>query len=377
MAKKTKIILGITGIVLFMVLFVIGVTYAWFNSNLIGNEAAKDTIVQTGTLSINYSNGYNIEGKNILPNWSETKTFTVENTGSREAFYELDWANITNEFINKENLVYSITGVSNGTKEPGSVLETMIPTTGTNIKIFSNIEIEPKEIHTYTIILKYKDNGNQNSDMGKNLNGKLGVKSSTKYKNCLETNNCLVDKVSVGQFVDYTPPIGKSSTSKTCYRTFDNQYSGWRVLSKEGMGLTGKVTLVHSGTPECYYHSINDMSSVNNLNNIAFSYVNNKLANFGRSINCSDIKTYDVNACTTNNPTIDNDIIKTGTYYWVAYLSVGRLECVNYKGSVHNNAFYTADYSGTLGVRPVIVLKSGIKKTGGNGTNESAFTISN
>lgn len=377
--------------ILFMLLFITGITYAWFSANVTGNETAKNTIVQTGTLSINYTNGYNIGKDNILPGWSETKTFTVENTGTREAFYELDWANIKNEFINKGDLVYTITGITNGLKQPGNISETNLPLTGTNVKMFSNIEIESGKTHTYTIIISYKDNGNQSSDMGKSLTGKIEVKSSEKYKNCVESNNCLVDNVSVGQFVDYIPPVGKSSESNNCNGT--NQYSGWRVLSKSGESRSGIVTLVHAGTPECYNpsYTINDLYyAVDDLNNIGKLYVNNQFATSGRNMNCNDVKVYDPNACTTpSGQSISNDLVTTGSYYWLAstqYVEVKkrdsdgtffyddecRLESVSTSGAVNvsrGNSLY--------GVRPVIVLKSGIKKISGQGTTESPFTISN
>ena len=393
MDKKTKIILGISGVILFMILFITGITYAWFSANVTGNETAKGTIVQTGTLSINYTNGYNIGGDNIVPGWSETKTFTVENTGTREAFYELDWANITNEFINKGDLVYTITGITNGTKEPGSISEKSLPLTGTNIKMFSNIEIESGKTHTYTVRVLYMDNGNQSSDMGKSLTGKIEVKSSEKYKNCVEANNCLVDNVNVGQFVGYTSPAGKSGDSKTCVEGNNSQYSGWRVLSKSGTGLSGIVTLVHAGTPECYNAPFSRdelYKGVAVLNNIGNLYVNNELATLGRNMNCNDVKVYDSNACTISyGQTIENDLINIGAPYWLAstqdvqvkkrdsdgifyYEDESRLENVSSSGAVN------ISFGNILsGVRPVIVLKSGIKNTGGQGTNESPFTISN
>ena len=364
MDKKTRIILGTTGLLLFLIIFIIGVTYAWFSVNVTGNEVAKGMNVQTGHLSINYSEGYNIQGQNILPSWSEAKNFTVKNTGERVAYYKLVWANLTNEFINKEDLVYSIAGTTDGTKLPGNLLEVSLPDSGEDIIIFDNIEIEPGKTHSYTLIMNYKNNGNQSSDMGKGLEGRLGVRSSEKM-----LPKYLVDVANVGQFVDYTPPAGKSSLSTTCFQNYANQYSGWRIFSKTGSGSNGFVTLIHGGTPECYYHANNNSLSVDNLNNIASSYINNNLASYARNINCDDVKTFDGSACTKSYPTITNDIILTGSLYYLSSFTGESLWTVGDFGCVHVNGNYS------LGVRPIIILKAGIKKIGGLGTNESAFTI--
>lgn len=184
----------------------------------------------------------------------------------------------------------------------------------------------------------------------------------------------LVDQSSIGQFVDYIPPIGKSSESKNCMNSgYFSEYSGWRILSKNGSGEAGVVTLIHAGSPECYFHSYGQSSeSVINLNNIGNAYVNNNLASSGRNIDCNDLKTYDGNACISDNRVITNNIIKTGAQYWLStYNTSDALWIVDYNGNIRNSGI------NTLGVRPVIALKSGIKITGGLGSNENPFEISN
>ena len=210
-----------------------------------------------------------------------------------------------------------------------------------------------------------------NNTWSYNINNiKKVVTCNIYFKKNLDTY--LVDKVSVGSFIDYLPPTGKSSVSKTCLNPYANQYSGWRVLSKNGSGINGTVTLVHAGTPECYYHQVGQSAqSLINLNNIGKSYVNSALASTGRSMNCNDLKIYNSNAC-VNTVIINNDIIKTGTIYYLA-------------SAFDNNLLWGANLdvdvashaSNTFGVRPVIELKPGIQKIGGQGTNESPFIISN
>ena len=184
----------------------------------------------------------------------------------------------------------------------------------------------------------------------------------------------LVDFASVSQFIDYTPPAGKSSENKTCYADVPNEYSGWRVLSKTGTGITGTVALVHAGTPDCYYHAHgHSTQSIIDINNLGSNYVNTIFARTGRSLDCNDIKTYNSNACANINnfATITNNMVKTNSYYWLA--SVGGS---NDLWNLREEGLISYSYDHSLGYRPVIVLKSGIKKTGGLGTNESPFTIS-
>ena len=70
--------------------------FAWFSATVTGNDTAKGDVVETGSLSIVYTNGQELKGENVLPGWSLSKTFTVENTGTVEATYNINWENLTN-----------------------------------------------------------------------------------------------------------------------------------------------------------------------------------------------------------------------------------------------------------------------------------------
>ena len=107
MGKKQKITFYTASVILalLVVLCIGGLTYSWFSVIVSGNDTAKGDVVETGTLSIVYTNGQEIRGEDITPGWSETKTFTVENTGTVEATYNINWENLTNTFVNKQDLV--------------------------------------------------------------------------------------------------------------------------------------------------------------------------------------------------------------------------------------------------------------------------------
>jgi len=122
---------------------------------------------------------------------------------------------------------------------------------------------------------------------------------------------------------------------------------------------------------QCYYHSNNTTESITNLNNrTASQYVNTTYATSARNITCNDITPYNTNACDRGYPIITNDLIKTNTYYWLPMtFDSTTLREVNYSGTIAE----AKDCS--LGVRPVVTMKSGILKTGGSGTNSSAYNI--
>ena len=66
--KDKKILFGIIIGIIFILS--IGITYAWFNIVVKGNDEATNVTVETGTLSLHYKNGPKIEGFDILPGWT-------------------------------------------------------------------------------------------------------------------------------------------------------------------------------------------------------------------------------------------------------------------------------------------------------------------
>jgi len=183
----------------------------------------------------------------------------------------------------------------------------------------------------------------------------------------------VIEDTKKGAFGGYTSGTNKSM-SVACYNGLKGQYSGWRVLSKTGSGASGTVTLIHAGVPECYYHASGfSDESVEKLNVHANSqYVNDIYAQSARSVTCDDLKTYDSNACVNCQTTIDNDLIKTGSWYWLD---------IKYDNNliwhVNNNSnVCRGNYNYAFGFRPVVLLKVKILKTDGLGTTTIPYEIS-
>lgn len=80
----TSILLLIT-----IALVLIGMTYAFFSADIIGNEDATNNVIEAGILRIELEDTEVINIENALPGVSETKTFTVENTGTVAITYNI------------------------------------------------------------------------------------------------------------------------------------------------------------------------------------------------------------------------------------------------------------------------------------------------
>ena len=182
MGKKQKTTFYTATVILsiLIILSIVSLSYAFFTSIITGNETASSDVVETGSLSIVYTNGQELKGESIEPGWSLSKTFTVENTGTVEATYNINWENLTNTFVNKTDLVMSLTSTNGG----GTLEESQIRGSGSHINIIKDIKIDPGVIQEYTLTIEYKNKDyDQSSDMGKSLIGKIEVRDAKEVLN--------------------------------------------------------------------------------------------------------------------------------------------------------------------------------------------------
>ena len=174
MKKRKYLVYGIS----LMMILLIGLTYAYFSIIILGEK--KKVTVNTTDLRIVFDNGDDIEGINIEPGWSITKTFSVENKTNYEYKYNLVFKDLINTFVTKGYLVYKITSTNNGYNmseyadmpKSNVVKNTIIEY---NISIASNVKQE------YTIEIKYINDNNvdQSDDMGKELSANLYIESGS------------------------------------------------------------------------------------------------------------------------------------------------------------------------------------------------------
>ena len=176
MKDKKIIILSIVGVLL-LVSIVVATSYAYFTANVTGNKDTNNVVVTNGVMSLEYKDGDEITLANAVPGNSVSKTFTVKNTGNVSTNYTIYFSELSNKFVDKTDLVYTLTS-SDGGK---SVAQTQVPSK--NDAMVSNYAIEAGKTHTYTLTITFlnKDE-NQNDNMGVTFSTKIGINESVEYK---------------------------------------------------------------------------------------------------------------------------------------------------------------------------------------------------
>ena len=161
----------------------VGLTYAYFSIQVTGNEETSSLKVSTAVLRLIYTDTLRMEGRDIYPGWSQTKTITVENTGTVTVMYNLIWRELLNEITNNE-LFISATCASNIQGNTCSGINNQVISTITteaeNVQLKNGISIEPNEKHTYTVTVTFPElSTNQNYNQGKRFYGTLNIKEGT------------------------------------------------------------------------------------------------------------------------------------------------------------------------------------------------------
>lgn len=189
MKKKSTIIsILIMAIITFTLL---GLTYAYYRTRVIGNENPTSIKATVKKLEIVYNDGtsiMNMEGK-IRPGFIALKNFNVENTGSESATYSIILENINNTYTRTTDWEYSL---YEGKYEKIEDLNTAIdgglaPISSSNINeknyqvIKGSVEIPEapegeRSIKYYTLKVEYKNlDEDQSDDMGAKLSFKVNI----------------------------------------------------------------------------------------------------------------------------------------------------------------------------------------------------------
>ena len=174
--KDKKIIILSTVGVLLLVSIVVATSYAYFVANVSGNKDTNNVVITNGVMSLEYKDGDEISLANAVPGNSVTKTFTVKNTGNVATNYTIYFSELSNKFVDKTDLVYTLTS-SDGGK---NVAQTQVPSK--NDAMVSNYAIEAGKTHTYTLTITFlnKDE-NQNDNMNVSFRTKIGINESVEY----------------------------------------------------------------------------------------------------------------------------------------------------------------------------------------------------
>ena len=161
MQKKQTIL-----VVASLLVVVLSVTLAYFTAQIIGK--GKDVLVTSTDLKIVFTDSDgNIEGNDITPGWSNSKTFTVKNESNGTYKYNIVIKDLLNTFVTNGYLQYKITSTNGGYNmtEFKDVPKSSAPKDKT---LAYSVSIPVGVTQSYTIEFKYANDESvdQSDDMG-------------------------------------------------------------------------------------------------------------------------------------------------------------------------------------------------------------------
>ena len=387
-------------------------TYAWYQWK--SDNSTVDLTIKDG--SVECSSGPSVDVKNIGPvlNISDgVKTsFSVKNTGSVNVTLTLG-LNITSisDSLKTESFKYALYQDTTGSNQFDYTATPLLTGNFSKMVIGNNtlstsLTIGKNSTSSFQFVVYIDGNMPNDSSM---MNSSLS--SMITYGNCDSVNS---SGFVPGAYVKYTGNNGCSG--KACEGQNANYVSdsdmgycfdsstkfnvnGWRVAySKDG---TAYIT--SAGAPECMCTNSRGVAGTScsdyettagvpkhlaNLNTKALTYCNSTYAYGGV---CNSSSAWNMNDTDFQNLTGDtfnvaNDgsdvfyddysIINNGGYYWFATsYNASPLTAFSWVPDDRRVGNYLSDIA--LGVRPILRLASSVIVTGGSGTYEDPYTISN
>ena len=209
----------VTLVIVSLLVVVLSVTLAYFTAQIIGK--GKDVSVSSADLKIIFTDtDGKIEGSNITPGWSNSKTFTVKNESNRTYKYDIIIKDLVNTFVTEGYLQYKITSTStNNGYNMTDYVSVPKSSTATDTILAKNVSIAVNATQKYTIEFRYvnDENVDQGDDMGKKLSGTLFITEGTKDPNQTLLTQLLEDNPTVSERKDFTSPF-TTNTTNTLYK---------------------------------------------------------------------------------------------------------------------------------------------------------------
>ena len=216
---KDKKYIYITLTIVFL-LAALGISYAWFNAVIKGNDTAKEQSVITGNLELTFTDDTEVTLPNAVPGDSYTKTISVKNTGTLDAKYNLVWQELTNEITNDELVIEATCKRLNSSNTEEGTCESISQTPIKSNTIKKNISIEPSVTHEYTIKVTFIDTGSlQDYNKKKSFSGKLGINEYKAPNFATDSWSTIIANVKAGNGSEYAVGSTKEVNLGTTYGT--------------------------------------------------------------------------------------------------------------------------------------------------------------
>lgn len=192
MNRRQRILFSITGI--FIVLFIlVGLTYGYYSTIILGNQSGKSIDVISKSLKIVYQNESSfIEANDIEPGFSVTKSFEVKNSGNSPVSHSIIFDNVVNEFIKGqatrgvyfdwsyelyEGKYNSVTQLNTAIESGKTPIASGDITTDEKQVLVKSVSIDTNVVKSYTVIIRYANllDVNQSDDMGSRFSLRINI----------------------------------------------------------------------------------------------------------------------------------------------------------------------------------------------------------
>ena len=223
-----KILLSSIGIVIILALMCTA-TYAYFTLDIEGSGNTISMTTFNKNMQVTYTDTSNVTMVNAYTGSSISKTFTVENTGDTDVYYNVILEDVVNNFEVPEELIYNI--VETG----GSAFKnnTVIPTS--DEVILSDIKIAKGETHYYVMKITFLEKTyNQSYNMNKTFSSKINILPSKKFSEFTKLSNNTLSYKIINSSVNSSNNLKYNTTGGEGLYFTNNAINGTKIYFYRG-----------------------------------------------------------------------------------------------------------------------------------------------
>lgn len=178
LTKKYKILFA--GFLAIITLILIGTTYAFFTAST-DNSHNQTASVTSGTMVLTFSDNDNGVSAVLHLGESVTKTFTIQNTGTLEAYAKITWVDLVNTYISP-GLTYelSYSTSQNGTYIPVKTGSVPNASSATTTELSNALLIPADTTYYYKVTITYNNltDVDQTADKSAKMHSKFNIVST-------------------------------------------------------------------------------------------------------------------------------------------------------------------------------------------------------